>query len=204
MTTVPYETAEEIIAAQSKIVVSDCICRKENRMVGKGCDAPMEVCLSFGGGAYFYEENGLGRPIDRDEALEILAKGREAGLVLQPGNSKKPVNICMCCGCCCQVLKNMKTLAKPALAVHSNYLAAVKEDACIGCEDCVDRCHMDAITVDGTAIVDPDRCIGCGVCISGCPSEAVTLERKERRNRYDPPENVMETYTAMARERGLL
>lgn len=202
MEIMPYEAAEEIIRGQGKIVVSDCICRKEHQMAENGCDFPMEVCLSFGTGAYYYEENGLGRSIDQEEALAILKKGQEAGLVLQPGNAKKPANICMCCGCCCQVLSNLKTLDQPAAAVHTNYLARVDEDACVGCGDCEDRCHMDAIRVDDTARVDTDRCIGCGVCAPGCPAGAVALVKKEAV--YDPPANVFETYVTMARERGNL
>ena len=99
MSVMPYEIAEEIIGRQSKIVVSPCICRREHEMVGKGCGKPMEVCLSFGAGATFYEENGLGRAISREEALAVLKTGLDAGLVLQPGNAQKPSNICMCCGC---------------------------------------------------------------------------------------------------------
>lgn len=202
MTILPYEVAEEIIRQQSKIVVSDCICRKEHQMMGNGCDNPMEVCLSFGGGAFYYEENGLGRAIDQKEALEILDTGRRAGLVLQPGNSRKPVNICMCCGCCCQVLKNLKLLDSPALAVHTNYYARVEQEECISCEACVERCHMEAIRMEEAAIVDAKRCIGCGVCISQCPVEALKFEQKDDASRYVPPENVFETYFNMARERG--
>ena len=79
MEIMPYEAAEEIIRGQRKIVVSDCICRKEHEMAGKACDYPMEVCLSFGTGAYYYEKNGLGRSIDQAEALAILKKGRRPG-----------------------------------------------------------------------------------------------------------------------------
>ena len=204
MATMPYEVAEEIILSQSKIVVSDCICRKEHKMMDKGCDYPMEVCLAFGNGAYFYEENGLGRSIDKKEALKILEKGRESGLVLQPGNSQKPMNICMCCGCCCQVLSNLKTLDKPALAVHTNYFATVDKDACVACEACVERCHMDAIRVDDFAEVNLDRCIGCGVCAPGCPTGAIALAKKIQAEQYEPPQNVMETYVAMAKERGII
>ena len=198
----PYEAAEEIIKAQSKIVVSDCICRKEHEIVGKRCDYPMEVCLSFGSGAYYYEENGLGRSIGKEEALGILAKGQKAGLVLQPGNSKKPMNICMCCGCCCQVLVNLKTLDKPAKAVHTNYYAQVNEDECIGCGTCAERCHMDAIEVEDTARINIDRCIGCGVCVPECPVEAMAVLQKDAADQYDPPANVFETYMSMAKERG--
>jgi Na+-translocating ferredoxin:NAD+ oxidoreductase subunit B len=124
-TVMPYEQAEEIIRRQSKIIVAPCICRKEHKMVGKGCDRPEEVCLVFSTGAHYYEENGLGRPITQEEALELLKKGVDAGLVIQPSNAKKAANICMCCGCCCQILKNIKSLPEPSKAVHANYFAQV-------------------------------------------------------------------------------
>jgi len=204
MAVTPFEAAEEIILKQSKIVVSDCICRKEQKMIGKGCDKPKEVCLAFGAGAYYYEKNGLGREIDKAEALAILKKGVEAGLVLQPGNQQKAMNICMCCGCCCGVLKNLKKQDKPARLVHTNYYAEVDEDACIACEACVERCQMDAITVDEVARVEPDRCIGCGLCVTDCPTEAMVLKQKAEADQYIPPKNVFETYMNIAQERGLM
>ena len=200
----PYEVAEDIIRQQSKIVISPCICRKEHKMMGKGCDNPMEACFSFGGGAYYYEQNGLGRSIDQEEALAILEKGRQAGLVLQPGNAQRPANICMCCGCCCQVLKNLKSLDQPAAVVHTNYYAEVDADECTACEACAESCHMEAITVDDVAFVDRGRCIGCGVCIAECPTEAISLKTKDETEQYVPPRNVVETYMRMAQERGLI
>ena len=204
VTVMAYEVAEDIIRQQSKIVVSDCICRKEHEMMGKGCGKPLEVCLSFGSGAYYYEANELGRAISQEEAIEILNIGRDAGLVLQPGNSVKPTNICMCCGCCCQVLKNLNALDSPARAVHSNYYAMVVSENCIACEDCVDRCQMGAITVDETAVVDLERCIGCGLCVPNCPADAMVLLQKAEPLQYVPPGNVVETYMKIAQERGRL
>lgn len=198
-----YEDAEAIIRSQSKIVVQPCICRKEHDFVGDQCAYPMEVCLSFGAAAYFYEENKLGRAIGVEEALEILETGKQTGLVIQPGNAKKPTNICMCCGCCCQILKNMKALEKPALAVHTNYYAQVDEDNCTACGACAERCHMNAITVGAVAVVDPDRCIGCGVCVPECPADAVMYRQKADSDLYEPPANVFETYMKIAKERGL-
>ena len=202
--TMPYEVAEDIIRSQSKIVVSPCICRREHEMVGKGCGKPMEVCLSFGSGAYYYEENGLGRAVSQKEALDILKVGMEAGLVLQPGNAQRPTNICMCCGCCCQVLKNLKALDSPAKVVHTNYYAEVIAENCIACEDCLERCQMDAITVDDVALVDRERCIGCGLCVGSCPNEAMVMRQKDKEDQYVPPANVFETYLNMAKERGLM
>jgi Pyruvate/2-oxoacid:ferredoxin oxidoreductase delta subunit len=204
MAIMPFEAAEEIINRQSKIVVSPCICRREQKMIGKGCDKPSETCLSFGAGAYYYEKNGLGREIDKKEALALVKKGVDAGLVLQPGNQQKAMNICMCCGCCCGVLKNLKTLDKPARVIHTNYYAQVDEEACIGCEACVERCQMDAVSVDETARVDLDRCIGCGLCVTDCPTEAMQLKQKAADSHYVPPKNVFETYMNIAQERGLM
>jgi len=200
----PYDIAEQIIKQQSKIVVSPCICRREHDIVGESCDKPKEVCLSFGSGAYYYEENGLGRSITQEEALEVLKIGIEAGLVLQPGNAQKPSNICMCCGCCCQVLKNLKTLESPAQAIDSNHYAKVDPELCTACEACVERCHMDAISVDDTAQIAIERCIGCGLCVTQCPTDALTLCQKDKSEHYIPPKNVFETYLNIAQERGLI
>jgi hypothetical protein len=43
-------------------------------MMGKGCGKLAEACLVFSSGAYFYEKNGLGRSISREEALQILQR----------------------------------------------------------------------------------------------------------------------------------
>jgi uncharacterized Fe-S center protein len=128
----------------------------------------------------------------------------DAGLVLQPGNQQKSMNICMCCGCCCGVLKNLKTLEKPAEMIHTNYYAQVDGDLCTACEACVERCQMDAISVDEIAQVDLDRCIGCGLCVTDCPTEAMLLMQKAADSQYIPPKNVFETYMNIAQERGLL
>jgi len=198
----PYEEAEKIIKSQSKIVVAPCICRKEQKLVGKGCDNPMETCFSFGVAALYYEENGLGRAISQEEALKIMHVGLDAGLVLQPSNSQKSINICMCCGCCCQVLKNLKKMPQPAAMIDSNYFAEVDSGQCVACGDCAERCHMEAIEIEDTAKIDLDRCIGCGVCIPACDYDALRLRQKEKDLQFVPPETMSETYMRMVHERG--
>lgn len=197
-----YDDAEELVKAQSKITVQPCICRKEHEVAGEPCEYPLAVCFSFGAAAYFYEENRLGRAIEVDEALEILEKGREAGLVIQPGNAQRAANLCMCCGCCCQILKNLKSLQKPAKEVHSNYIAAVQEDECIACGVCADRCHMEAIEIGEKAEINLDRCIGCGACIPVCETEALQLVAKSEAEKYVPPRLTYQSYLKIAKERG--
>jgi ferredoxin len=197
----PYEAAERIIAEQSAIVVAPCICRKEQKLVGAGCDAPMEACFIFGSASNFYKDNGLGREVSQTEALELLQTGLDAGLVLQPSNAQKPINICMCCGCCCQVLKNLKKMPHPAKIIAANYFAEVNEDLCVACGDCAERCHMEAITVAAAAEINLNRCIGCGVCVPVCDYEALTIKPKEAEARTLPPETMVKTLMRMAQER---
>ena len=199
-----YEEAEKIIKSQSKIIVAPCICRKEHKMIDKGCDKPLETCLVFAGGAYYYEERNIGRTISQDEAIEILHNAIDNGLVLQPGNSKKPMNICMCCACCCQILKNLKNIEKPAKIVNSSYFAQVDEEQCTACEACEEVCPMDAITIEETAFVNVDRCIGCGLCITRCEFDSMTLKPKKDSEKWVPPDNIIGTYTDIAKEKGFL
>ncbi len=201
----PYEEARKLIEQQNKIVVAPCICRREHSMIGKGCGKLAEACLIFSGAAHFYEKNGLGRPISREEALQILKKAEEDALVLQPTNAQKIMAMCLCCGDCCQILKSLKRLPKPSALVHTNYYAKVNGEECIGCEICLDRCQMEAISMqDDVAAVDTDRCIGCGLCIPTCSADAIDLIRKDEKDCYTPPDNVIETLRSIAEERGLM
>lgn len=201
MEVMPYEAAEKIIEGQSKIVVAPCICRKEHKIVGEGCDKPMEACLIFGGSAYYYEENDLGRTVSKQEALEILTQGMASGLVLQPGNSQKPSNICMCCGCCCQILKNIKAFDRPAELVNTSYFAEVEAENCTACGECAAICQMAAIEIGDVARIEKDRCIGCGLCVSVCEYDAVYVIQKSKPQQWVPPRNLVETYMKIAQER---
>ena len=112
------------------------------------------------------------------------------------------LNICACCGCCCQILKNLKTLPNPGDYVASNYYAVVDETLCTGCETCLERCQMDAIAMQGgTASVSAERCIGCGLCVPTCQDGAVTLVSKPEQKRQAPPQRLAETYMRIAKER---
>ena len=174
-------------------------------MIGEGCDRPLESCLVFNTGADYYIENGLGREIDAEEALGILKRADESGLVLQPSNSRSPTNICCCCGCCCQALLAFKRHPEPAALVSSPFIVAHDPDTCIGCETCVDRCQMGAITpAEEVDEVDLKMCIGCGLCVTTCATESLVLERKPEAGQSDVPATQVQSYLNMARVRGKL
>ena len=199
----PYEDAAQILRKVSKVVVTDCICRKQKRLVGQGCDAPLEACFMFGSMGQYYVDRGMGREVSADEAVRILRKAQDAGLVTQPATAQNPGGMCNCCGDCCGVLTSLKRHPRPAEKVFSNYFAAVDPDVCSGCETCVERCQMDAIQVneDGVAEINRDRCIGCGLCVVACPEEALELILKPEDQRRTPPSTAFEQMAFMAETR---
>jgi NAD-dependent dihydropyrimidine dehydrogenase PreA subunit len=177
-----YEKVSEIINAHTKFAVADCICRKEKKIMGEGCDKLQEACMSFGPAAEYYIENGLGREISQKEARAIILKAEEDGLVHCSSNQKgQKLFICNCCGCCCGVLQTVNKHHIPAAMAKSNYYATIDQETCTGCENCVDRCQVHAIRVqDATAVIEKEKCIGCGLCVSACPTESISLARKEK------------------------
>jgi ferredoxin len=201
----PYEQAEALVLAQTKISVAPCICRRELEIAGHGCDKPKEICLSFGQGADFYERHGLGRRIGQQEALDLLKQADEAGLVLQPSNSQDAGFICCCCGCCCGVLRNLKRYPQPAALVSSPFRATLDVATCKGCGICMGRCQMEALDLeDDKAALDLDRCIGCGLCVSACPVGALALIRKPAAEQAHVPKTMTQTWIRLAQGRGKL
>ena len=61
-----------------------------------------------------------GRPISKEQALEIAAKNEEDGLVLQPANEQEAQFICSCCGDCCGILRMAKAMPWPAEVLASS------------------------------------------------------------------------------------
>ena len=200
----PYEDAREIVKSKDRLAVADCICRVQQGLLEQSCDKPLEVCFMAGSHGEYYVDRGMGRWVSQEEALEILNKCEEAGLVCQPFNTVNPGGMCNCCGDCCAQLRTLKKHPRPVEMVVTNHYALVDEDLCVGCEVCLERCQMDAITMgdEDTAQVNLDRCIGCGLCVTTCDTEAMTLEPKSPEDRREPPAKAQLTLMEMAQKRG--
>jgi H+/Na+-translocating ferredoxin:NAD+ oxidoreductase subunit B len=199
----PYEQAEELVRAQKTFAVANCICRQELRILDRGCDKPLESCLSFGMAAKHLVRAGRGRGISQEEVLAILHRAEEAALVLQPANAKEALFICTCCGCCCGVLRSVQRHPKPASIVSSPFVATLNGETCEGCGACESRCQMGALCVDeGKAALDPDRCIGCGLCVTRCPTGSLSLVRKPEARQPHVPRDIVDNYIKMGRARG--
>lgn len=199
----PYEQVFELINQYTEFTVLDCICRKEQHLLGKGCNKPLESCLSFGMADERNKRLHRGRAIGRSEVYDILHRAEKAGLVLQTGNARNAVYICTCCGCCCGVLRSIKNDIRPASRVSTPFRAKLDSDKCSGCGTCIYRCQMDALSInEGKALLNHDRCIGCGLCVSTCPVGSLTLQRKPENEQSYVPVSLTETYIRLGQVRG--
>jgi hypothetical protein len=72
LSVLPHEAAAALIRTKDHFVISPCICRKERRMAGHGCDGPLEACISFGDTGSYFVQSGIGRPVDRQTVLDLL------------------------------------------------------------------------------------------------------------------------------------
>jgi electron transport complex protein RnfB len=198
-----YEQAEAVVRAHDTFSVANCICKQEMEVLDQRCDKPMESCMGFGMMADYAVRTGIGRAIDKDEALAILHRAEDAALVLQPANAKDPLFLCTCCGCCCGVLRMLKLHPRPASVASSPFVAALNVESCEGCGTCETRCQMEAVYLDnGTATLNLDRCIGCGLCVTTCPSESLSLTRKPESEQPYVPKDVVENLLKVGQARG--
>lgn len=198
----PYNQVRELVKKEEVICVQDCICSKEQELLGNKCGYFGERCVGFGDFAQYYLDNDMAREITTEEALKILDRAEEVGLVLSPVNTESLTAICCCCSCCCPLLRFTKPAPRPVDMLHTYYEAKIDADECTACGDCIERCPMDAIQErDNVSEVADGRCIGCGLCVSVCPVEAIRLEAKP--GMEAPPKDLQNMMNRIAVERGV-
>jgi ferredoxin len=208
-----WERATEVVGGAKRWAVSLCYCRHGAEHRGERCDAPLDNCLSLNGGAEFVIRRGFGRAVERSEALELLARSREAGLVQIADNVKsRPTFVCNCCGCCCEQLQAINTWGLPAVN-PSGFLPRRDAATCTGCSRCARACPVGAVTMHAAPSpghrkaalaprFDEERCIGCGVCAGACHKGALSLARGGRPRPV--PQTILEKVVRQAVERNRL
>lgn len=51
----------------------------------------------------------------------------------------------------------------------------VNKDECTGCEECVEACPAECISMkDDVAVIDAGECTECSACVDACPAEAIS------------------------------
>jgi len=208
-----FERASEVIRTATHRGIGLCYCRHKMEHVGRACAAPQDICMTFNTSAQSLIRHGHARAVETSEALELLHRAHEHGLVQFGENVRQEVNfICNCCGCCCEAMIAARRFAA-AHPIHTTpFLPAVTEASCTGCERCVRACPVEALSAVSAndprqpkrtvARLDVERCLGCGVCVPSCRAGALALT--ERGPRRLTPLNGAHRTVLMALERGKL
>jgi electron transport complex protein RnfB len=199
-----YDEVKHIIETTTgPISVLPCVCREGAQRRGDPCKitSRTHTCMAFREGAANLIEGGA-KEIGKAEALEILRKNGEEGMILQPSNTRGPDFICSCCGCCCGILQLHKGIQNPVEHWATNFFASVDRELCTSCGTCEESCQVNAISLDDgddMPVVDLTRCLGCGNCAKDCPAEAIQLQKKEAETL--PPNDTEELFEAIVAQK---
>ena len=208
-----YERATEIIKTASHIGVGLCYCRHKMEHLGKACNAPMEICMTFNTTAASLTKYGHARRIDSIECMDLLQEAYAHNLVQVGENVREQVNfICNCCGCCCEAMIAARRFAILNPVHTTNFIPVINNEQCNGCGKCVTVCPVEAMTLVSAndahrpnrkkAMLNEERCLGCGVCVRSCANNSIIL--KSRAKRVLTPLNGVHKAVVMAIERGNL
>lgn len=204
-----YERASEIIKTASHIGIGVCYCRHKMEHLGKECDAPMEICMTFNNVADSLIKHKIARQTDVPEALDLLQLAIDRNLVQFGENVRESVNfICHCCGCCCEALLAAKRFGFLHPVATTNFIPEIDMEKCNGCGQCSRICPVEAIKMKDKAngskhaeIIE-DICLGCGICINNCHQNAMHL--KPRAKKLITPLNSTHRVVLSAIEKGML
>jgi len=208
-----YERATEVIKTATHRGVGICYCRHKMEHLGRACDAPQDICMTFNNIADSLTRHGHAREIDVAECLDLLQVAYEHNLVQFGENVRNKVSfICNCCGCCCEAMIASRRFAILNPVHTSNFLPHINETTCNGCGQCVSVCPVEAMILVSAndpknpkmkvAKVNEDLCLGCAVCVRNCARNSIIL--KSRPVRVLTPLDGVHKAVIMAIERGKL
>ncbi len=183
----PFEKVSEFIKTSHKIAVIPCACRTKHP-----CEHPVEACMVFDSSADFMVDRGIGTYLTEEEALTLLEKMENEGLIHTTINTqRRPQFICNCCTCSCLILRGLTEMHNPRAFAKSNFVPSRDDDACTLCRTCIEVCPFDCYFYHWGHDDQPEkigfleeRCVGCGLCAYHCPADAITLVKV----RNDVPE----------------
>ena len=131
-----------------KLSVGYCSCRNARRLNGEGSgEIQDDCCIGLGDFADYLIETGKGRPITKEEALQICQRSEENGYVHQVTNidgQDKIFGLCNCDLGVCFALRTSQYFNTPNLSA-SAYRAHVDKDSCVACGKCVEVCPAGAV-----------------------------------------------------------
>jgi Pyruvate/2-oxoacid:ferredoxin oxidoreductase delta subunit len=200
----PSDRLEEVLDRYKVFAVGLCQCRMAERIVGRGCDRPLENCVVFGGVAEFLIRHGKMRQMEKKDILEIKAEAASAGLASFVAETELVKDsggaVCSCCGCCCGALRTISQFNAPGLIAPPHFLPQVDLAKCTYCGQCASACPVGATVVDVKSQLHqhlPERCIGCGLCAVACRRvHAIQMEPTPKYR--EPPRSWLSTLLHIA------
>ena len=211
--TLDYERASDVIRTAAHRGVGLCYCRHKLGHLGKACDAPLDICMTFSNTAAALIKHGYARSVDVKEGLDLLQQAYNRNLVQFGENVRREVSfICNCCGCCCEALIAARRLGSLRAIHTTNFIPRIDRETCTGCAECAAVCPVEAMGLVSandpqrprkkTARVDESICIGCGVCVRVCKQKSLGLALRPAR--VITPLDSVHKAVLMAVEKGML
>lgn len=148
----PFEMIEEVIRKVEVIALVHCPCRTRAYLIGKKkCDHLLENCIKYDELAEYLIEKGIGKEITKPQALDVIRKAEEAGLVHLVDNAREGIkHTCNCCGCCCWSVGTIRRREIPRDIMMATYfLRETDKERCTGCGQCVEICPVNVIKMEG-------------------------------------------------------
>jgi Pyruvate/2-oxoacid:ferredoxin oxidoreductase delta subunit len=188
---VPLEDLAKIMDLTTSIVRIPCICRKMNKGANNA-----EYCFGFGLDAekmldmkeaimktfQMGPDDAHFDRLSKEEALELLRGFEKQGLVHTIWTFKTPFigGLCNCdrADCLAMLCDRYDFHA----FFRAEYVAAVRQEDCTGCQSCKPLCQFGAIgfsVMDQKTFIDPRRCYGCGICRTACEMNAIELTPRQ-------------------------
>ena len=194
-----YDQVATYIDKYAPVCVGTCYCRQAAKLRGEDVHGvPMEVCMWFGKWGEYAAERLGGRKVSKEEAMKILDKAEEAGLVHMSRNTTEEIDfLCNCDRWNCAVIQEVLKQPKPGLVFNSGFKPQFDAEKCTACEVCLERCPAAALKMGegNVPVVDLDRCFGCATCATGCEPEAIVMEPKP--GFPEPPKTAKDLVTAL-------
>ena len=102
---------------------------KQQALIGKGCDHPLEVCMSFSDKPGAFDESPYVRALPWKRPWKHLHFAAESGLVHAVSNTRQDTGfgfvsgyICNCCTCACGILRGMSELGIANVIARSTFV----------------------------------------------------------------------------------
>ncbi len=208
-----YERASAVIKHATYRGIGICYCRHKMQHLGRMCNGPLDICMTFNTTAKALVRHGYAREIDIAEGLDLLELAYSHNFVQFGENVKKRVSfICNCCGCCCEALIAHRRFGFMNPVHTTNFIPHIEVEKYKGCGKCVEACPVEALALVSAnnphkpqqkkARLDLKVCLGCGICARNCPQHAIYL--KSRPEKVITPVDSTHRIVLMAIERGKL